>query len=171
MNPYLGELRLVSFTFAPRNWAMCNGQLMAIQQYTALFSLLGTSYGGDGIRTFSLPNLQGRSAIGMGNDFSIGQPGGQESHTLTAAEVPLHSHVTTAMSAASASPDGNAPAGNFLAGTTGNLGIYANLNQANGTLNAQSVSSAGGSQPHENRQPFLVMNWIISLAGIFPTQN
>lgn len=150
---------------------MCNGQLMSIQQNVALFSLLGTVYGGDGVRTFGLPNLQGRTAVGQGNGFSLGEQSGEEFHTLNSLEVPQHTHTVNAMAAASGAGPGNTPAGNFLAGTTGNLGIYASFNQANGALNSQSVSAAGASQPHENRQPFLVMNWIIALGGIFPSQN
>jgi microcystin-dependent protein len=171
MNPYIGELRLVAFNFAPRNWALCNGQLMAISQNQPLFSVLGTTYGGDGIRTFGLPQLQGRTPVMMGNGFNPGQMGGEEGHTLTMPEVPPHSHTANAMTTASGAPGGSSPAGNFLAGTTGSLGIYANASQASGALHSQSVSPSGGSQPHENRQPYLVMNWIISLSGIFPSRN
>ena len=169
---YVGELRLVAFNFPPRTWAFCNGQILAINQNAALFALLGTRYGGNGVQTFALPNLQGRTPISQGNGHTIGELGGEASHTLVAAEVPLHIHNAYATSgAASPAPDGSVPAGNFLAKTTGALGIYAAASQASVSLNAASVTPAGGSQPHDNMQPYLVMNWIIALQGIFPSRN
>jgi microcystin-dependent protein len=164
--PFIGELKLVSFNFPPKGWSACNGQLLAINQNQALFSLLGTYYGGNGIQTFALPNMQGRTPISMGNGFTIGQVAGEESHTLLAAETPAHSHTVNANSGTATT---NAPGGNYLAATT--AGFYAAAAQASGTLNSQSVTTSGGSQPHENRQPYLVMNWVIALAGIFPSRN
>lgn len=166
-SPYLGELRLVSFNFAPKGWALSNGQLMAINQSQALFSLLGTTYGGNGIQTFGLPNLQGRTPNSMGNGYTIGQQGGEENHTLISTEVPTHTHLANAIATgASASTAG----GNYLAGTSGNLGIYASTSSV-AAMNSAVVGSVGGSQPHTNQQPYLVMNWIIALQGIFPSQN
>ena len=166
---YLGELRLVSFAFAPKQWAMCNGQLLAIQSNAALFALLGTFYGGNGVSTFQLPNLEGRTPVSMGNGFTIGQLGGTETHTLTTAEVPTHTHLVNAISSPSNSAS-DSPGGNFLASAS--AAVFAASSTATGALNANSVSTVvGGNQPHENRQPYLVMNWIIALAGIFPTRS
>jgi microcystin-dependent protein len=171
-NQYIGELRLVAFNFPPKGWALCNGQVLAINQNQALFSLFGTIYGGNGIQTFALPNLQGRTPISQGNGFVIGQMGGEQAHTLTAGEVPSHTHQANAIKdAASPSPDGNEPKGNFLAKTSGALGIYANITSSPVYLNPASVTVAGGSQPHDNMQPYLVMNWIVALQGIFPSRN
>jgi microcystin-dependent protein len=165
--PYIAELKLVSFNFAPKGWALCNGQLMSIQQNAALFSLVGTYYGGNGVQTFALPNLQGRTPISQGNSFVIGQLGGEENHTLTSQEVPLHTHLATVMSA-NATLD--TPTGNYLGTATGTLAIYNTVANA-ATMNAGTVTTVGGSQPHSNMQPYLVMNWIISLQGIYPSQN
>lgn len=162
--PFIGELKLISFTYAPKNWEMSNGQLLSINQNQALFSLLGTYYGGNGIQTFALPNLQGRTPISMGGGFTIGQTGGEETHTLLTAETPAHNHTVSANPGAATSI---VPSGNYLAATT--AAFYANGGGA--TLNSQSVTSVGGSQAHENRQPYLVLNWIIALVGIFPSRG
>jgi microcystin-dependent protein len=166
-SPFVAELRLVSFNFAPQGWATCNGQLLAINSSQALFSLLGTAYGGNGIQNFGLPNLQGRTPIGVGSGFSQGQVGGEETHTLLAAETPVHTHSVNAIPNPGTSAT-NTPSGNLLAAST--VGFYA-TGGASGTLNAQSVTSSGQSQAHENRQPYLVMNWIIALTGIFPSRG
>jgi microcystin-dependent protein len=165
-NPYLGQLLLASFNFAPRGYAQCNGQVMSIQQNAALFSLLGTFYGGNGIQTFALPNLQGRTALGTGDGFTIGQIGGEVQHTLTAQEVPLHTHQVfgTGTNANVASPKGA-----LLALAQGVSPYVAAGAQTN--LNNATLTQFGGSQPHPNQQPFLVLNWCISLSGIFPSQN
>lgn len=169
---YLGELRLVAFNFAPKGWALCNGQIESISQNAALFSLLGTFYGGNGTQTFALPNLQGRTPLSQGNGYTIGQLGGEQAHTLTSSEVPSHMHAANAIKdAASPTPDGNEPKGNFLAKASGTLGIYANFSSSPVYLNPASVTVAGGSQPHDNMQPYLVMNWIIALQGIFPSRS
>jgi len=166
--PYLGELKLVSFNYAPKGWATCNGQLMAINQSQALFSLLGTTYGGNGVQTFALPNLQGRTPLSQGNGFTMGEIGGQESHTLVTTEVPAHNHLVNAILSPGTTAT-NTPVGNFLA--SANAAVYTGIGSASGSLNSNSVMAVGGNQPHENRQPFLVMNWIIALSGIFPSQG
>lgn len=163
-NPYLGQLLLASFNFAPKGWAFCNGQLLSIQQNAALFSLLGTFYGGNGVQNFALPNLQGRTPISMGNGYNIGQIGGTDTHTLVINEVPLHNHTVNAAGTASSEK----PAGALLAG--GGAAIFTPLSNSV-TLNQATLGTTGGSQPHENRQPFLVMSWCISLQGIFPTRS
>jgi microcystin-dependent protein len=164
MTPFLGQLMLASWNYTTDGWAMCNGQLMPINQYSALFSLLGTTYGGDGIRTFALPNLQGRTPVGVGNGIVLGQAGGEELHTLVAAEVPAHTHQLQATSPASLTkPGGALVAGGGASLFTGPSGL--------GAMNAATISNIGGGQAHENRQPYLVMNWCIALVGIFPSQN
>jgi microcystin-dependent protein len=164
MEPFLGQLLLASFNFAPRGFAMANGQLMQINQNQALFALFGTFFGGDGIRTFGLPNLQGRTPVHQGDGYVIGQTAGEESHTIIAGETPQHNHLVTAINTANATD----PSGAFLAGSGASvfnsLANIANMNQG-------SIANAGGSQPHENRQPYLVMTWVIALQGIFPTRN
>jgi microcystin-dependent protein len=162
--PYLSEIRIFSFNFPPKGWALCNGQLMPINQNQALFALLGTTYGGDGITTFALPNLQGRMPIHGGNGFTLGQNGGEQYHTLISTEMPQHTHAAIA----SSNPAilGAAP-GNFWA--NGNQPAYAST--ANTPMSAAVVNSLGGNQPHENMPPYLVLNFCISLTGIFPSQN
>jgi microcystin-dependent protein len=161
---FLGEIRIVAFNYPPKGWAFCNGQTMAINQNQALFSLLGTMYGGNGITTFQLPNFQGRVPLHVGQGFQEGQNGGQESHTLTISEMPAHYHQVSASSNPGSQPS---PAGAFATDTGRNL--YAA--SANSGMASQAVTPAGGSQPHENRSPFLVLNFCIALTGIFPSQN
>ncbi len=162
--PYLSEIRIVSFNFAPKGWALCNGQLLPINQNQALFSLLGTTYGGDGRVNFALPNLQGRVPIHFSSSHSLGEAAGEENHTLNLQELPSHSHT---FSASNAAPDQGTPAGNMWAS---NSGAYSSAS-ADTSMNPASVSSAGGSQPHTNIQPYLVLNFIIALQGIFPSRN
>ena len=166
--PFLGQLMLASWNFANKGFALCNGQLLPINQNQALFSLFGTTYGGDGRVNFGLPNLQGRTPMSFGNGFNLGQVDGEEFHTLVANEVPTHTHTlqgtTTAASAA------KPPTGNLLAATSGAATLYAGASSLQ-PMNAATISFVGGSQPHENRQPFLVMNWLVALQGIFPSQN
>ena len=165
--PFIGQLMLFAFNFAPRGWAQCNGQLLPINQNQALFSLLGTTYGGDGRTTFGLPNLMGRTPVMAGQGISLGQVGGEETHTLTLAETPQHIH---AMMATTNSPDQGVAANHQLAKTAGNQTPYAASSNLSSFANG-AVTNAGGSQPHENRQPYLVMTWCIALQGIFPSQN
>jgi microcystin-dependent protein len=168
--PFLGEIRIFACNFAPRGWAMCNGQLLPINQNQALFSLLGTNYGGNGQTTFALPNLQGRVAIheGQGSGLSaytLGETGGAESVTLLTTQMPQHTHSVAASSAAATGtrPGGSVPA-------RASTAAYATT--PDGTLmNATMLTTAGGGQPHENRQPYLVLNFCIALQGIFPARN
>ena len=167
--PFLGQLMLVSFNFAPKGFAMCNGQLLPINQDQALFSLLGTTYGGNGVQTFGLPNLQGRTPIGYASNGSValGQVSGEESHTLLLNEVPSHTHQLQGTTTAASTPN---PVGNVFGTTAGNLLSYAGASGLQ-AMNQASIGNNGGSQPHENRQPFLVMNWCIALQGIFPSRS
>jgi microcystin-dependent protein len=162
--PFIGEIKLFSFTYAPKGWALCNGQLMPINQNQALFSLLGTTYGGDGRVNFALPDLRGRVPMHFGSQFVLGQRAGEENHTLLISELPAHNHLVNA----SSSPASVAsPANAFWA--DGGKGVYSpapSVIMANGTL-----PPTGGSQPHNNMSPYLVLNFCIALQGIFPSQN
>lgn len=161
---FLGEVRVVSFNFPPKGWAFCNGQLLPINQNQALFALLGTTYGGNGVTTFALPNLQGRSPLHMGSAFVIGQNGGETAHTLSVPELPSHSHQAMASSAIA---NLTSPAGN----TWGNAPETPYSSADSASMSQLIISSVGGSQPHENMQPFLVLSFIIALQGIFPSRN
>jgi microcystin-dependent protein len=162
--PFMAELRLFSFNFAPKGWAMCNGQLLSIAQNQALFSLLGTTYGGNGSTTFALPEMRGRIPLHMGEGLVLGESLGEESHTLLISEMPEHLHILNASGA-----DGDSPlVTDTLLGAFNNG--YRQPDQLT-TLLPSTVSNAGGSQPHENRQPFTALNWCIALQGIFPSQN
>jgi microcystin-dependent protein len=164
---FLGELKCVSFNFAPKGWAFANGQLLPINQNQALFSLLGTMYGGDGRINFALPNLQGRAAVHIGQGITQGQLGGEYNHTLTLTEMPQHQHIVQAVNGAENS---NTPQNNMFSNTTGNLGVYGPPGSLTAMFGAD-ISMYGGSQPHSNQSPYLVMTWIIALQGIFPSQN
>ncbi len=166
--PFVGEIRIVGFNFAPQGWALCNGQLLAISQNTALFSLLGTFYGGDGRSSFALPNLQSRVPAHQGtgtglSSYVVGQVGGAESVTLTTAQMPKHAHGLNAVTTARTS---GLPTGHVLSGN----GAYGNPPTTT-QLDRSAISGQGGSQPHENRQPFLVLNFIIALQGIYPARS
>ena len=165
--PFLGEVRLFGFGFAPKNWALCNGQLMPVNQYQALFSLLATTYGGDGRTTFGLPNMQGRVPVHVGRGFNQGAIGGEAGHVLTTNEIPPHSHQAYATSnvAPTTSPSptvmlAQSTAANLYAPATSTAGMAAN-----------AIASVGGSQPHDNQQPYLAINFCIALWGIFPSRN
>jgi microcystin-dependent protein len=162
--PFLSEIRIFSFGFAPRGWALCNGQLLPINQNQALFSLLGTTYGGDGRVNFGLPNLQARVPIHMGQGYTLGELGGQQAHTLSIAEVPTHTHVwqCTGQNANAAGPTG---------GLLGNAAEYSTTITSLTALQSNQLASVGGSQAHLNMQPFLVLNMCIALQGIFPSQT
>jgi len=162
--PFLGEIRIVSFNFPPKGWALCNGQFLPINQNQGLFSLLGTTYGGNGQTTFALPDLRGRAPFHMGSGFTQGQAGGEIAHTLTISEMPAHLHFANA---ATSDGDVPTPAGNMLGAFNNAYGAPAALTP----LNAASLSNVGGSQAHNNMSPFLVLNYVIALQGIFPSQN
>lgn len=168
--PFLGQIKVFAFNFAPKGHALCNGQIMAINTNQALYSLLGTTYGGDGRTTFGLPNLQGRVPLhfGQGNglsNYTLGQSGGQENHTLTMAEMPQHNHlpVSSGNNADQAYPPNNLWA---------NAGSAAGFIASGGSImNPQSIANAGNNQPHNNMSPYLVINYSIALQGIFPSRN
>lgn len=170
MAPYLGEIRMFAGTFAPQGWAFCEGQLLSIAENDALFALIGTTYGGDGESTFALPDLRGRIAIsqgqgpGISQSYMLAEMGGTEEVTLTTQQIPQHSHVPMGSSEAGSltSPSGGVWAASALNGYTPTA--------PDTQLSPAAVSLAGGSQPHENMLPFLTINFIISLYGIFPTQ-
>jgi microcystin-dependent protein len=168
MTPYLGQLILASWNYANKGFAMCNGQLLPINQNQALFSLLGTTYGGDGRVNFALPNLQGRTPVGYGSGVVIGERAGEDFHTLLATEVPTHNH--TLQGTTTAASLSKPPTNNLLAATAGAATLYTGAASLS-PMNGSTISFVGGSQPHENRQPFLVMTWLIALQGIFPSQN
>ncbi|WP_163409454.1 phage tail protein [Flavobacterium ajazii] len=166
--PFLAETRIMSFSFAPKGWAMCNGQFLPINQNQGLFSLLGTTYGGNGQTTFALPNLRGRTPIHFGNNFTLGQTGGEEAHTLTINELPTHKHALININQA---VDTNIPSNTVSLGNTAPNQVYNSSGQNLTAMNPASVSNIGGSQPHLNMQPFLALNFCIALQGIFPSPN
>jgi microcystin-dependent protein len=166
--PFLGQLAIFSFNFAPKGWAMCNGALMPINQNAALFSLLGTFYGGNGVSTFALPNLQGRVPMHVGSGFVQGEQSGEESHTLILTELPGHTHN---VEGSTATATVLSPTNNTLATTTDTPYATNPATSTFVTLNPSTVASTGGSLPHENRQPFLVVNVCIALSGMFPSRN
>ncbi|SDE06821.1 phage tail protein [Aquimonas voraii] len=163
--PFLSEIRLMSFVFAPRGWALCNGQLLPINQNQGLFSLLGTTYGGDGRVNFALPDLRGRTPIHVGNGHTLGERGGEQTHTLSIAEMPTHTHV---LSATSTTGTAAVPAANLALAKSNNYEAY-RAPQALVSLQPGSVANVGGSQPHLNMQPFLTISFCIALQGIFPS--
>ncbi len=162
--PFLGEIKMLSFAFPPKGWAFCNGQLLPINQNQALFSLLGTTYGGDGQTNFALPNLQGRVPLHTGAGFTQGQVAGETAHTITVTELPAHTHVPAASSTAAAASN---PVGDLWA--DGAKAIYNTAGSA--SMAAQAVANTGGSQAHDNMSPYLVLNFCIALQGIFPSQS
>ncbi len=166
--PFLSEIRIMSFQFAPKGWALCNGQLLPINQNQALFSLLGTSFGGDGRVNFALPDLRGQTPIHVGSGHTLGERGGEQAHTLSIAELPTHTHVANGTST-STDPNGtNIPTGNLLATTPSE--IYAAPSNLV-ALAPSTVGNVGGSQAHLNMQPFLTLSFCIALQGIFPSPN
>ena len=169
--PFLGEIKIISWNFAPKGWAFCNGQLLPINQNQALFSILGTTYGGNGQTTFGLPDFQGRSPYHVGSTLSLGQKGGEEAHTLTTSEMPAHNHFPMASTAAGNTvfPAAGSPVVQHNTWATSSVNPYAST--SNGAMLPGAVSNTGGSQPHANLQPYLVVNFIIALQGIFPSRN
>jgi len=162
--PFLGEIKVISWNFPPKGWTFCNGQLLPINQNQALFSILGTTYGGDGMFTFGLPNLQGRCPMHVGNGIVLGEMGGETAHTLNISELPAHNHVPVGSGdQASASS-----ASNNLWGTVGSNPYDPTPDTA---MSPQCILPTGGNQPHENMAPYLVLNFVIALQGIFPSQN
>jgi microcystin-dependent protein len=168
--PFMGEIRLVSWNYPPKGWAFCNGQLMAINQNQALFSLLGTTFGGNGQTNFALPDLRDRAPVHFGqrpggSSFNLGQTGGEKAHTLTIAEIPVHTHLVSGSSAAGSlgSPSGNLPA-------VSSKPAYGTASP-DVVMSPLAVGNAGGDQAHENMPPYLVLNFVIALEGIFPSQN
>jgi microcystin-dependent protein len=163
--PFLGEIRIMSFDFAPKGWTMCNGQLLPINQNQALFALLGTTFGGDGRVNFALPDNRGRFPMHSGAGHNLGERGGEQAHTVSIAEMPQHIHTLNGSN--------NAQGGTPVA--TGNfLGSAANMYQPPGnlvTMNPADVTNTGGSQAHQNQQPYLTLTFCIALQGIFPSQN
>ena len=165
-DPFLGEIKIISWNFAPAGWAFCNGQFLPINQNQALFSILGTTFGGNGQTTFALPDFRDRSPIHMDNSFTLGQQGGQSAHTVTIAEMPAHIHGMKANNT-----DGGEvfPTGKVWGKTAVNP--YVAAASANAAMAPGTIVNTGGSQAHENRQPYLTLNFIIALQGIFPSRN
>jgi len=165
-DPFLSEIRIFSFGFAPKGWALCNGQLLPINQNQALFSLLGTTFGGDGRVNFALPDLQSRVPIHVGSGHTLGEKLGEQAHTLSIAELSAHTHVVNASSAAASAVIPN----NTTVLAQGQFEIY-RAPSSLGAMKVGSVANVGGSQPHLNMQPFLVLNFGIALQGTFPSPN
>ena len=162
--PFLGELKLFPISFAPKGWALANGQFLPINQNQALFALFGTMYGGNGQTTFQIPDLRGRVAISQGPSFDQGQKGGESNHTLTISEMPAHTHF---LSGANVNGDNAIPTGTTLASFNNGYRDPTNLT----TLKPGTIANVGGSQPHRNQQPYTVLSWCVALIGIFPSQN
>lgn len=180
-DPYLGEIKLISFNFPPKNWAMCNGQLLPINQNQALFSLLGTTYGGNGQTTFGLPDLRGRVAMHFGNGHTQGERSGTEGHVLTIQQLPAHTHPLAASksNAISSGAAGTVPTGGnkVMAQALAAVGksvvpvqLYG-TGAVTGAMAADTLTNVGSGQAHENRQPYLALNYIIALVGLFPTPD
>ena len=163
--PFLSEIRIMSFNFAPKGWTLCNGQLLPINQNQALFSLLGTTFGGDGRVNFALPDLRARAQMHVGGGHTLGERGGENAHTVNISELPAHLHTASATTLTGNTP---IPTNDLLADTPSQ--IYSGPGNLT-SLNPGSISNVGGSQPHENRQPYLVLSFCIALQGIFPSQN
>jgi microcystin-dependent protein len=165
--PFLSEVRIMSFVFAPKGWALCNGQLLPINQNQALFSLLGTTFGGDGRVNFALPDLRGRTPIHVGSGHTLGERGGEQAHTLSIAELPQHVHVANATNVTSTA---NIPASNLLLAVSTPQSVYTAATNLQ-AMSPAAIANTGGSQAHLNMQPFLTLNFCIALQGIFPSPN
>lgn len=170
--PFIGEIKIISWNFAPQGWAMCNGQILPINQNQALFSIMGTTYGGNGQTTFALPDLRNRAPLHPASEFTLGQAFGEDAHTLTINEIPAHLHMVQASAPADSSTNTNQLAGNYFSNSAP-AEIYntgAGAPQLTSLFPA-SVSNYGGSQAHNNLQPYLVLNFVVALVGIFPSRN
>ena len=167
--PFLSEIRLMSFEFAPKGWAPCNGQLLPINQNQALFSLLGTTFGGDGRVNFALPDLRGRTPIHVGSGHTLGERGGEQAHTISIAELPEHVHVANATTA-QADANSNSPAPTRMAATSNFSSLYTGAAGLQ-AMAPNALGPVGGSQAHLNMQPFLTLGFCIALQGIFPSPN
>lgn len=165
-DPWLGEIRWVAFNYPPKNWAFCNGQLLLIQQNQALFSLLGTTFGGNGSTNFALPDMRGRAPIHVSSTYTLGSKGGEESHSLTLQEMPIHTHSLKADPREGSAID---PTNNYPAKSSGGGSAYGS--SATASMASGAVASTGNSQPHENMKPYSTLNCIIALSGIYPSQN
>ena len=179
--PFLGEIKIISWNFPPKGWAFCNGTLLPINQNQALFSVLGTTYGGDGRQTFGLPNMQGRVPTHVGNGIVLGELGGETAHTLNISELSAHPHALVGLAVAADTTDanGNTPSSSVMlaqgvaaqtSGTTP-VALYGADSGINGAMNPATIVATGGNQPHENMSPYLTLNYIIALQGIFPSPN
>jgi microcystin-dependent protein len=166
--PFLAEIRIFSFAFAPKGWALCNGQLLPINQNQALFSLLGTTFGGDGRVNFALPNLQGNVPIHVGSGHTLGEKGGEQAHALSIPESPMHQHSLNATTAAATT---NTPANTLLPAQSTAANLYGSAASGLVPMSSAAVANVGGGQAHLNMQPFLTLNFCIALQGIFPSQN
>ena len=166
--PFLSEVRMMSFVFAPRGWALCNGQLLPINQNQALFSLLGTTFGGDGRVNFALPDLRGRTPIHVGSGHTLGERGGEQAHTLSIAELPEHVHVVNANSTTTGST--NTPSNTLVPAASVGASVYAGATNLI-AMSPAAIANVGGSQAHLNMQPFLTLSFCIALQGIFPSPN
>jgi microcystin-dependent protein len=177
--PFLGEIKLISWNYPPKGWAFCNGQFLAINQNQALFSLFGTTYGGNGQTTFALPNFQGRIPVHQGSGFLMGQAGGELNHTLIQSEMPAHNHFVQTDTRTQATSNQGLPAATEVFGLA--IGVPSSgsnfpvnpygAGSPGGILAPQTVGLTGGSQPHSNTQPYLTINFIVALVGIFPSRN
>lgn len=166
--PFLGEIRLFSFSFPPKGWALCNGQLLPINQNQGLFSLLGTNYGGDGRVNFALPDMRGRVPIHMGGSHTLGERGGEQAHTLSIAELPTHAHTANVTSAAATT---STPDNTLLLAQSQGANLYSSAGANLVAMASNALQNTGGSQAHLNMQPFLTLNYCIALQGIFPSQT
>lgn len=176
IEPYLSQIMIVAFSFPPKGWALCNGQFLPINQNQALFALLGTTYGGNGQTTFALPNLRGRAPVHMGDTFALGQPMGSTSATIDMQTLPGHGHPSAEMSNISAKAGGVAntqdPTGNFFGENAANEERFRDsYDDQMGDVSPLQSQAVGGSQSHQNMMPYLVLNYVIALQGIFPSRN
>lgn len=168
--PFIAEIRLVSFNYAPNGWALCNGQMMPINQNQALFSLLGTSFGGNGQTTFALPDYRGRVPMHVGAGHTLGERGGEQAHTLSISELPTHTHLMNGVDNGNSAGNVNNPTGNSFANSKP-ANLYQNSQNNLVALSSGTVANVGGSQAHLNMQPFLTISFCIALQGIFPSPN